>query len=108
MRNSETITLCLDVSRKRCLHVWQFLSGEQVGRYYREWLSGEGREDELALFSSLAAIGARYVSGDPTCAHANTLFMNSQELSLLAASFGISATGMAAKYVQVYVKLAIV
>ena len=67
-------------------------------RYHREWLSRIGREDEAALFLFLVAVGSRYAIGDPTCAHANTLFFNAQQQ---AKSFGILATGLKATYVMV-------
>jgi hypothetical protein len=102
MRNVETITVCLEIATTRCLHVWQFLSKDQFSRYHREWLSGGGREDETAVFSSVVAIGARFFSGDPTCAHANTLFMGAQELSFTTAGFTTTTTGLKAIYVMVF------
>lgn len=98
MRNVELIKLCLDIAKTRCLHVWEFLWEDEVGRYHIEWLSGIGREDEAAFFWLAVAVGSRYVSGDPTCAHANTLFFMAQEN---AKSFGTSVMELKATYVMV-------
>lgn len=92
------VRLCVDIARTRCLHVWQFLLGDEVMRYHDEWLSGKGREEETALFEFLVALGSRYAIGDPTCAHADTLFFEAQEQ---AKHFGLSATGLKATYVMV-------